>query len=53
MVGGIFQHSSVVRERFALSLRQSHPLVQLKKSVADPVLGALSLAGRRTPQNHT
>ena len=53
MVGGVFQHSSVVREGFALSLRQSHPLVQLQKSVADPVVGALSLAGRGTPQNRT
>lgn len=43
-VGGVFQHSSIVRRHFALALRRLHPLARIQESVVDPVMGALSLA---------
>ena len=43
-VGGVFQHSSIVVQHFALALRQLHPPVRIQEEVVDPVMGALSIA---------
>ena len=44
MVGGVFKSSSIVREQFVISLRTQYTSASVQQTVADPILGALSLA---------
>jgi glucosamine kinase len=48
MAGGVFRHSSLVRQVFYNELRQSQPRANLNPQVIDPVEGALRLA-RKAP----
>jgi glucosamine kinase len=50
MVGGVFQNSSIVRQEFYNALRAVHPKVNVSFSVANPVMGALSIARKRSDQ---
>jgi glucosamine kinase len=50
MVGGVFEHSPLVRRVFQNSVRATHPQVRLEDKVVEPVLGALQLA-RRSAQD--
>ena len=46
MIGGVFRHSSVVREVFYNELRRLEPLADLNQQVVEPIEGALRLARR-------
>lgn len=46
MVGGVFEHSALVRESFHLSLKRAHPHASVIPTFADPQLGALALAAK-------
>jgi glucosamine kinase len=50
MVGGVFQNSSIVRQEFYNALRRLHPKVNVSFSVANPVMGALSMARKSGDQ---
>ena len=46
LCGGVFRHSSQVREKFMKTLRQLCPAAALSQEIAEPVQGALWLARR-------
>lgn len=48
MAGGVFEHCALVREEFQRSLKSSHPQATVIAGVAEPLLGALSLARKKT-----
>lgn len=50
MAGGVFEHCTLVREEFQSSLRDSHPHAAVIAGVAEPLLGALSLARKKAAQ---
>ncbi len=45
--GGVFEHSPLVRAEFQSSLKSSHPHATVIDGVAEPLLGALSLARKQ------
>lgn len=51
MTGGVFHHSSRVREVFYNELRQLDPRVEINPEVVDPVEGALRMARRGSATN--
>ena len=44
MVGGVFRHSSGVRERFCNEVRKVQAQINLNATVVEPVMGALQMA---------
>jgi N-acetylglucosamine kinase-like BadF-type ATPase len=52
MVGGVFRHSSVVRDVFYNQIQKVQPRVSVRPQVVDPVDGALRMA-RRAPSDQT
>jgi glucosamine kinase len=46
MVGGVFRHSSQVREEFCNEVRKMHAQITLNANVVEPVIGALQMARR-------
>jgi glucosamine kinase len=44
MVGGVFRHSSQVREGFCHEVRKGQAQINLKANVVEPVMGALQMA---------
>ncbi len=50
MAGGVFQHSTAIRQVFYNALRAAHPYAKFLDTVVEPVQGALEMA-RRTWQN--
>jgi hypothetical protein len=46
MVGGVFRHSSVVRDVFYNEVQKLRPGVSVQSKVVDPVEGALRMARR-------
>lgn len=50
MVGGVFQNSTAVRQEFFNALRKNYPQLNVSFSVANPVIGALSLARKGSQQ---
>lgn len=49
MVGGVFRHSAIVREKFCRELQKLDPRAQVKPNIVEPVLGALQMA-RNVPK---
>lgn len=50
MAGGVFEHSSVVRQEFAKALQANHPRSRVMPQLADPLQGALTLAAKAALQ---
>jgi len=48
MVGGVFRHSSHVREAFYNEIRKSRPRVKVCAEIVEPVHGALNIARRQS-----
>ena len=46
MSGGVFRHSSLVRESFYNGIQAAYPSARVKPEIVDAVQGALSLARR-------
>jgi hypothetical protein len=44
LTGGVFEHSTLVREQFLATLEASHPQATVRERLVEPALGALSLA---------
>lgn len=52
MVGGVFQNSSIIRHEFSAALKIMSSNVRIGLSVANPVMGALSLARKHVVIEH-
>jgi hypothetical protein len=50
MLGGVLEHSTTVRAEFANALSTCYPAAQIRREVAVPVTGALSLARKQSEQ---
>jgi glucosamine kinase len=44
MVGGVFRHSKIVRQRFCEEVHKAHPEASLNSGIVEPVNGALQMA---------
>lgn len=51
LAGGVFEHCPLVRREFERALHRTHPRSEVAGLVAEPLLGALSLAARSLVQN--
>lgn len=47
LAGGVFQHSTRVREKFGAEIRKVYPQVNLNPQVVEPVAGALQMARQK------